>query len=360
MKIGDTVRFLSEVGGGKVAGFQGKDIVLVEDEDGFQIPMNIREVVAVETNDYNIAKVDTLGLNKNKAPKANIKKSEEEEDDFDDRPITFRAQPEERKNGDKLNLFLAFVPVDIKSSNPTFETYIVNDCNYYITFSYMSAEGANWRVRFQGTVEPNSKLFLEEFDRSRLNELEHVAIQAFGYKQEKTFLLKPAVNVQLRIDSVKFYKLHTFTDSDFFEDPALVYDIVKEDVIAKQVFINADDIKEALLQKKSADRPHSQPARKAPKESDVVEVDLHIHELLDSTAGLSNGDMLNLQLKTFHETMAQYLKKKGQKIVFIHGKGEGVLRNDILKELKSKYKTCTYQDASFLEYGFGATMVTIH
>ena len=39
MKKGDKVRFLSEVGGGKVAGFQGKNIVLVEDEDGFEIPM---------------------------------------------------------------------------------------------------------------------------------------------------------------------------------------------------------------------------------------------------------------------------------------------------------------------------------
>ena len=33
MKIGDKVSFLSEIGGGRVAGFQGKDIVLVEDED---------------------------------------------------------------------------------------------------------------------------------------------------------------------------------------------------------------------------------------------------------------------------------------------------------------------------------------
>lgn len=30
MKIGDKVRFLSEVGGGIVTGFQGKDFVLVE------------------------------------------------------------------------------------------------------------------------------------------------------------------------------------------------------------------------------------------------------------------------------------------------------------------------------------------
>ena len=34
MKIGDKVRFLSEVGGGIVRGFQGKDIALVEGEDG--------------------------------------------------------------------------------------------------------------------------------------------------------------------------------------------------------------------------------------------------------------------------------------------------------------------------------------
>lgn len=36
MKIGDKVSFLSETGGGVIAGFQGKNIVLVEDEDGFR------------------------------------------------------------------------------------------------------------------------------------------------------------------------------------------------------------------------------------------------------------------------------------------------------------------------------------
>ena len=34
MKIGDKVKFLNEIGGGRVSGFQGKNIVLVEDEDG--------------------------------------------------------------------------------------------------------------------------------------------------------------------------------------------------------------------------------------------------------------------------------------------------------------------------------------
>ena len=47
MKIGDKVRFLSEVGGGIVSGFQDKDTVLVRDEDGFDIPMPVRECVVV-------------------------------------------------------------------------------------------------------------------------------------------------------------------------------------------------------------------------------------------------------------------------------------------------------------------------
>ena len=89
------------------------------------------------------------------------------------------------------------------------------------------------------------------------------------------------------------------------------------------------------------------------------EVDLHITELLDNTNGLSNADMLDYQLEKFHEVLTKYAANKGQKIVFIHGKGDGVLRKAIEKELKTKYKQYYYQDASFREYGFGATMVTI-
>ena len=51
MKIGDKVRFLSEVGGGVVTGFQGKDMVLVEDADGFDIPMPIKELSLIHISE---------------------------------------------------------------------------------------------------------------------------------------------------------------------------------------------------------------------------------------------------------------------------------------------------------------------
>lgn len=166
--------------------------------------------------------------------------------------------------------------------------------------------------------------------------------------------------MELRVDTVKFYKLHTFQQTDFFAEPALMYDVVRDDESVKQVFVSADDIREALLQKTVPDQPKVPKMHQPKVKNDIVEVDLHIHELLDDTNGMSNSEMLNYQLDVFHKTLNEYKNKKGQRIVFIHGKGDGVLRRAILDELKRKYKNYSSQDASFREYGFGATMVTIH
>ena len=70
-------------------------------------------------------------------------------------------------------------------------------------------------------------------------------------------------------------------------------------------------------------------------------------------------DILKYQVGIFHKTLQEHSREKGRKIVFIHGKGDGVLRNAILHELNYRYKQYTHQDASFQEYGFGATQVTI-
>ena len=167
MKIGDKVRFLSEVGGGRVTGFQGKDIVLVEDEDGFDIPMPVRECVVIETDDYNIP---------TPASKAAAQKKKEAE-----RPVQSEAKIEkpeisayrqpETRTGNQLNVFLAFVPVDIKAVSTTpFEAYLVNDSNYYLYYTYLSAEGNAWTMRSHGVVEPNMKYLLEEFEKSELND----------------------------------------------------------------------------------------------------------------------------------------------------------------------------------------------
>jgi len=272
-----------------------------------------------------------------------------------------QRQPEVR-GGDTLNVFLAYVPEDAKAMMTTpFEAYLVNDSNYYLYYTYLSAEGKAWKTRSHGLVEPNTKLLLEEFTKDVLNDMERVAVQLVAFKDGKTAAIKPAVSVEIRIDTVKFYKLHTFGDSDFFEEPALIYDIVKDDMPAKQVYVSAEEIQVALLQKKSVDKPKSQPIVKSGhgSKNGIIEIDLHIDSLLDDTQGMGNSEILNYQLDKFREVMETYKNKREQKIVFIHGKGDGVLRKAIIDELKRKYSNCRYQDASFQEYGFGATMVTV-
>ena len=229
MKIGDKVRFLSEVGGGRVSGFQGKDIVFVEDEDGFDVPMRITDVVVIGEEDYDTRHV--VEVKQKQKAQAAAPQVEEEELEPADRPITFRAKPEERKGGDKLSAYLAFVPMNVKELMQTrFESYLVNDSNYYLRDTLLSAEGTAYSVRATGEVEPNKKSYIEEFGREDLQGLEHLCIQMLAYKRDKHFLLKPPVNVPLRIDGVKFYKLHTFEENDFFEEPALIYTIIENDV----------------------------------------------------------------------------------------------------------------------------------
>ena len=388
------MRFLSETGGGVIAGFKGNKIVLVEDADGFQIPTAINEVVVVDSDDYSIAKVADAAMKSRQTTtdgrsiRQMMKDGMDEPvdatpDDYapSEREITFEKQPEERKGGNQLSAYLAFVPMDAKSLTSTrFETYFVNDSNYTLFFTYLKAEGASWTLAASAEVEPNTKQFVEEFGHEDLPSFDRVALQIVAYKKQKPFAIKPPVDVQFRIDTVKFYKLHAFQENDFFEQPALLYTLVEKDKPARPLVIDARQLKEELYGRtgytasdKKGDEEASSYVRRYENghhkgnpfiikhrgDEDVVVVDLHADALLDNTDGMGPADILNYQLKKFHEALDQYAGKKGQRIVFIHGKGAGVLRRALINELTYRYKKYTYQDASFQEYGYGATQVTI-
>ena len=347
MKIGDKVRFLNTVGGGIVKGFDGKNVVLVEDEDGFDIPVLIRECVVIEpANDMQVRQTTK--------PMVDVVQTVE----VKNQPKQVEYKVEETKDGEQISVCLAYLPMDAKRLNETtFECYLVNDSNYYLSYNYLARDDSGWISRSVGIIEPNTKLFVEEFDRTELNALERVCLQFIAYKLDKTFALKNPCSVELRIDTVKFYKLHSFRENDYFEDDALVYQVMRKDLPEKELYISPLELEQAMVEKDSP-RQRKQPIERKEKET-VLEVDLHINELLDDTNGLSSGDMLEYQLTKFREVIDENKKNRGKKIVFIHGKGDGTLKNAILKELKTKYKSVYYQDASFREYGYGATMVTI-
>ena len=69
--------------------------------------------------------------------------------------------------------------------------------------------------------------------------------------------------------------------------------------------------------------------------------------------------MLTVQMDKFHQELAKAISSGVKKIVFIHGVGNGTLKNELRRELQRKYSKYTTQDASFREYGYGATMVIL-
>jgi len=97
---------------------------------------------------------------------------------------------------------------------------------------------------------------------------------------------------------------------------------------------------------------------KVKKGNFIKEVDLHIHELIDSESGMSNFDKLSLQLKVARKELETAIAKKHPKIIFIHGRGAGVLKNELISLFKN-YQV-DFHDASYTEYGQGATEVVIY
>ena len=370
MKIGDRVRFLNQTGGGIVVGMGKKGWVTVEDEDGFEIPVPERECVVVEENAV-------------AAEQKNI----------------------QTKDGEKLNVALAYTKAGVG-----FVCSIANECNYNMLVTYtVSSTGVNqaaqYSTMYAGEVLPYERKEMFKFGKEELNDFSKRVLvrlvpfkRGTGIKKTTPHTLKPVVEKDFILDPMNLLKDSMYKENDYTPDKSYIIALVNENVKELPLMQNDDDdkLRQALKEKFQGEAETSaagsagnnssgrkDTAGKAfvngkwievskgkkddvedkalikSSSSGILEVDLHATALLETTAGMDNTAILKYQMEKFNEAMKAVLRKKGQRIVFIHGKGDGVLRKAILTELKTKYPACRWQDASFKEYGYGATMVTV-
>ena len=372
MKIGDKVRFLNQTGGGIVVGFKKKGWVTVEDEDGFEIPVPERECVVVEENAV-------------ASEKKNI----------------------QTKDGEKLNVALAY-----NKAGAGFVCSIANECNYSMLVTYTVSNGtrngnapAEYYTLYAGEVLPYERKEMFKFGREELNDFsKKVLVRAIpfkrgtGIKKIAPAALKPVIEKDFILDPMNLLKDGMYKENDYTPDKSYIITLVNENVKELPLLQNDEDekLRQALKEKFLGEAESSaaggagnnlsgrkdiagkafingkwvevskgkkdemeEKALIKTSSNGILEVDLHANALLETTAGMDNTAILKYQMEKFNEAMKAVLRKKGQRIVFIHGKGDGVLRKSILTELKTKYPNCRWQDASFKEYGYGATMVTV-
>ncbi|MDG1729390.1 MAG: DNA mismatch repair protein MutS [Algibacter sp.] len=132
----------------------------------------------------------------------------------------------------------------------------------------------------------------------------------------------------------------------------------KKESIASEIFSNSNI--DAVVSEKEIPKRKNQPkVRSKDRYEPTMEVDLHINQLVNSTRSMSNHDMLTLQLDTAKRKLEFAINKRIQKIVFIHGVGEGVLKME-LEYLFGRYQNLKFYDANYQKYGLGATEVYIY
>lgn len=371
-KTGDRVRFLNSIGGGVITRIDGKT-AYVEDEDGFESPVLLKDIVVVLPAGHEAAVKGSNIMFDQKAFDLGKKELQPEKvKEVKESFVAMETPVEETSHGDNPTIILAFEPDNIKKlSNTKFAGVLVNDSNYYMDFTFLkrSESDRGWEVAYRGTVNPNELIDIAVVTHEDLPGFEKVAFQGVVYKKDKSFSLLPPLNATRKLDLTKFHKLHCFRESKYFDTPVLEFPLVAAgssvaqpdpqqfENLKEKYMASPIEVKDKGKKHPSPDgHVHESPYKKLP----LVEVDLHIGELTDTLTGLEPKDMLEMQLEEVRKTMKAHSKRIGQKIVFIHGKGEGVLRKAVLDILKKEFPKAEIQDASFREYGFGATLVTIH
>ena len=122
--------------------------------------------------------------------------------------------------------------------------------------------------------------------------------------------------------------------------------------------VSSYEVSQVKAEKELPKKKNRQAVKPKERNTPKMEVDLHINQLTNSTRGMTNHEMLNLQLDTAKRQLEFAIRKRIQKVVFIHGVGEGVLKEE-LYYLFRRYENVKYYDADYQKYGLGATEIYI-
>ncbi len=336
---GDKVRFLNETGEGTFIRNNGGGIAIVEVEDGFEYPFPIKELVPVKSHD---------------------------------RPTKFESAPVEEKTtptsipevvnpGFPDGIYLVFQPENQQiPSAGQIDVYVLNRSEYHVFFTVSLKDGRDWICIQSGTLGPGRKAAVDTMTPADIDEWGQAKTDVLFYSDEPYEHLNPVSNT-LKLRGVKFmkdssYQSHLLTDKKcYVAEVALIGDMTTQE---EKPFVSNDDIRRMmeLKERVSTAKKVSVPHQK--NQSLEKEVDLHIEELMDNWSGMSNAQLLDVQLKRVQKEMDEAIAAHMRKVIFIHGVGNGRLKTEVRK-LLSAYKGVRINDGSFSRYGFGATEAEI-
>ena len=327
LRIGDKVRFLNEVGEGIVTRIKDKDNVFVEMQDGFEIPFLSNQLVPIHTELIIDKDAENIELNLD----SQIADA-----------IYFIIEPDH----------------ELPSLISDYKIYLFNASSFNIMYSYSIKDDDYFQTLKHGEVGAYQKVFLKQVKLQFFKDYNYHKIECLLFKNthfKAQLPIAEIINVSPKIIAEAAAIKH-----DEFKFPVYGFLLKDEFIFQNQVQqeLSLVDIAKLKSIKEFNSKAKISKSNKEYLKSLEKEVDLHIDELVEATSGLSNFDMLNIQLEKFEKELDNAITKHMKKIIFIHGVGNGRLKQEIINRLKL-VKGITYHDASYKEFGYGATQVNI-
>jgi hypothetical protein len=313
MKPGDKVRFIHSKGEGIIRRILDQKNIEVEIEDGFIVPFLKSDLVIVSSEE------------------ARITGTEDKSSFFNEDTPSFVL------NG---NIWLAFVPFNDK----IYSVYLVNDTTQEVLFSVGHSDQSMYEGIFAGSLKKNSSIKISDAQTNEFENWPEWIIQAIYFSFGKSELKDPV------------FKKFKFKANSFFKNKQSIPVLQKDGHLFKidgpgTFKVPTEQVIENMF---SPSEPKPSVLSKPAKE-----IDLHIDKLVASSSKMSNSEMLKIQLEAFEKNLDTAIATGMDEIIFIHGVGNGVLRQEIHKLLSKNKLIKFFQDARKEKFGYGATLVRL-
>ncbi|WP_038028598.1 Smr/MutS family protein [Thermonema rossianum] len=340
MNIGDRVRLLHDNMEGVVVKIQG-NIAEVEIEDGFIIPVAANELVLIagEENEY----FDKPAPAKSSRPASEKRASQEGSKQ--------QSGGTESPLYSYKGLYLAFIP----TNDRLYQLYFINNTDWTTPYAVSKEQNGNHMGVAGGVLGARQYARIDEVNIEQFDKWGIYYFQVLLFRQGYYPLPQPLLR-KLQFRASTFFKAsqiapvldkqgYVFQLDKDFQWKATEWEVSRA--------IDAQQIIHNLLKQDQAGQSH------VTVETPEYEVDLHIEKLLPEHKGMSPEAIFAYQLDVFERKLDAAIASGMTEIIFIHGVGNGKLRDAIQKRASGHPQVEYFQDAHKEKFGYGATLIKL-
>lgn len=326
MHVGDRVRLVHYKQEGIITNFLPNNVIEVEIEDGFRIPVLQNEVTMIATEENIVFREKRKRMSMQEEAIQNTKVIGE------------------------VGFFLVFIPINEKQLTVN----VVNNTDIDILFTIGELKDNNYGGIAAGHLKKKSFQKVEEANLDRFEKWSPLLIQALTFRAGFGTLKEPMTR-KIVFNATSFFK--SKKKSPLLDKEGYVFQIDQQ-----ITSVSPEKIKESML---TANEPILPTKEKViekitlPPKIKNREIDLHIEKLTDQSGKMNAAEMLSLQLDVFEKELDKAIFENVGEVIFIHGVGNGTLRTEIQRRLSKHKNIAFFQDAQKEKFGYGATSAKI-